>query len=318
MTENNNIQEFSNQIKAEAIRLGFAACGISKADYLPDDAKKLKNYLSHNYQGKMSYMANYFDKRCNPQLLVDNAKSVISVLFNYYTAKKQKDEEAPIVSKYAYGRDYHYPIKEKLNKLLSFIKSINPNINGRAFIDSAPVLERAWAKKSGLGWIGKNGLLINKDIGSFVFIAELIIDATLVYDTPINEYCGTCTRCIDACPTNAIIDNKIVDARKCISYLTIELKGEIPDEFTGKFKNRVFGCDICQDVCPHNRKAKEHNHEELLPLSKLLEIKKHDWYSMEKTEFNKLFKYSAIKRTGFKGIKRNLNFLLHDLDKENL
>ncbi len=308
MKAENNIQ-ISKKIKAEAQRLGFTACGISKAEELKEDALQLQNYLNQGYYGKMAYMANYFEKRVNPQLLVEGTKSVISVLFNYYTDKKQQDSEAPIISKYAYGKDYHYVIKQKLNKLLSFIKSLKPEVEGRAFVDSAPVLERAWAKKSGLGWIGKNGLLINKKAGSFVFIGELLVNIELEYDKPIKDYCGTCTKCIDACPTQAIIADKIIDARKCISYLTIELKGDIPEEFTGKFNNRVFGCDICQDVCPHNRKATPHNHEELFPLKGLLEMSKKEWYAMDKTFFNKMFKHSPVKRTGFKGISRNLKFI---------
>ncbi len=307
------IKELSNLIKTEAVRLGFAACGIAKAAYLEEDAQRLKTYLENNFNGKMSYMENHFDKRTNPQLLVEGAQSVISVLFNYFPNETQKDKQAPIVSKYAYGKDYHYVIKEKLNKLLAFIKQIEPKTEGRAFVDSAPVMERVWAKASGLGWIGKHGLLINKQIGSFVFIGELIVNIELSYDKPINEYCGTCTRCIDACPTNAIIADKIIDARKCISYLSIELKSEIPGEFKGKFQNRVFGCDICQDVCPHNSKAVAHNHEELKPIQGLLQMNKTDWYTMDKAYFNKIFKHSPLKRTGYKGIKRNLEFIANSL-----
>lgn len=296
-------------IKTEAIRLGFAACGISKADYLNEEAEHLQNYLDHKRQGKMAYLENHFDKRLDPRLLVENSKSVVSLLFNYYTDKKQAEPEAPIVSKYAYGKDYHYVIKEKLNKLFNFIKSLNDDVTGRVFVDSAPVMERVWAKKSGLGWIGKNGLLINKKIGSFVFISELIIDIELEYDKPINEYCGTCTRCIDACPTGAIIADKQIDGSKCISYLTIEMRGDIPEEFKDKFRNRVFGCDICQDVCPHNSKAEPHNHEGLKPIQGLLKMSKADWYAMDKPAFNQLFKYSPIKRTRYAGIKRNLDFI---------
>jgi len=304
-----NIQELSKLIKAEALRLGFAACGISKTGHLETNSKKLKEYLRKEYHGKMTYMENHFEKRVNPQLLVEGSQSVISVLLNYYTDKKQVDPQAPIISKYAYGKDYHYVIKNKLNKLLDYIKTLKPETEGRAFVDSAPVLERAWAQKSGLGWIGKHGLLINKKIGSFVFIGELIVNIELETDKPIKEYCGTCTRCVDACPTKAIVADKVVNGSKCISYLTIELKGNIPDEFTGKLQNRVFGCDICQDVCPHNSKAVNHLHEELKPLPGLLEMNKADWYNMDKPAFNKIFKYSPVKRTGFKGIRRNLEFL---------
>ena len=296
-------------IKAEAKRLGFVACGISKAGFLAEDALKLKEYLKKGFHAKMSYMENHYDKRLNPELLVDNAKSVISVLLNYYTEKKQSDPEAPIISKYAYGKDYHYVIKQKLNKLLEYIKKIQPEAEGRAFVDSAPVLERAWAKKSGLGWIGKHGLLINKQIGSFVFIGELIINLPLDYDQATKEYCGTCTRCIDACPTNAIVKDKVVDGSKCISYLTIELKDDIPEEFRGKLKNRVFGCDICQDVCPHNKKAINHLHQELNPIEELLEMSKSEWYSMDKQKFKKLFKHSPLKRAGYNKLKSNLDFI---------
>lgn len=309
MTDKETIKKISSLIKAEAIRLGFAACGIAKAKYLKDDAQRLENYLNNKFNGKMSYMANHFEKRTNPQLLVEGAHSVISVLFNYFPEKTQIDKQAPVVSKYAYGKDYHYVIKEKLNKLLAYIKKIEPLTEGRAFVDSAPVMERAWAREAGLGWIGKHGLLINKQIGSFVFIGELIVNIELSYDSPIKEYCGNCTRCIDACPTNAIIADKTLDARKCISYLSIELKGEIPEEFKGKFQNRVFGCDICQDICPHNSKAVPHSHEELKPIQGLLEMRKTEWYSMDKSFFNHMFKHSPLKRTGFKGIKRNLDFI---------
>ncbi|RLD77678.1 MAG: tRNA epoxyqueuosine(34) reductase QueG, partial [Bacteroidetes bacterium] len=281
----------------------------SKADYLSEDAEHLKNYLNNKRQGKMAYLENHFDKRLDPRLLVDDAKSVISVLFNYYSDDKQIDPDAPIISKYAFGKDYHYVIKEKLNQLFDFIKIQDKNLTGRVFVDSAPILERAWAKKSGLGWIGKNGMLINKQIGSFVFIAELIVNLELECDTPINEYCGKCTLCIDACPTNAIIADKVIDGSKCISYLTIEMRGEIPSEFEGKLQDRIFGCDICQDVCPHNSKAKPHEHTGLKPIQKLLEMNKKDWEELDKLQFNKLFKFSPLKRTRFEGLKRNLDFI---------
>lgn len=304
-----NTKQLSEKIKTEAIRLGFAACGISKADYLEEDAQRLKNYLEKKYHAKMGYMANHFDKRTNPRLLVEGANSVISVLLNYYPSKTQDDTEVPIISKYAYGKDYHYVIKKKLNDLLAFIKNIEPETEGRAFVDSAPVMERAWARKAGLGWIGKHGLLINKHIGSFVFIGELIINTRLEYDTPINEYCGTCTRCIDACPTGAIIADKVIDAQKCISYLTIELKENIPVEFKGKLQNRIFGCDICQDVCPHNRKSQAHAHEELKPIQGLLAMREMDWLSLDKAAFNKMFKHSPLKRTGYKKIINNIKLI---------
>ena len=301
--------ELSNKIKSEAKRLGFIECGISKVSFLKDEKQALQNYLDKNYHGKMKYLENHFDKRLNPALIVDNAKSVISVLLNYYTDEKQKDPNTPIISKYAFGEDYHFIIKDKLNKLLEFVKAQIPDATGRAFTDSAPILDKTWAVKSGLGWIGKNGNLINKKHGSFFFIGELIVDIELDYDTEIKDYCGTCTKCIDACPTNAIVAPKIVNGSKCISYLTIELKGEIPEEFAGKLENRLFGCDICQDVCPFNSKAKEHNEERLKPIQALLEMNKKDWYNIDNLEFNKILKNSAIKRAGLKKIKNTLKFL---------
>ena len=248
----------------------------------------------------MKYLENHFDKRLNPALIVDNAKSVISVILNYNTNKKQKDLNAPIISKYALGEDYHFIIKDKLNKLLEFIKSQKPETKGRGFTDSAPVLDKAWAVKSGLGWIGKNGNLINKNHGSFVFIGELIVDIDLNYDTEIKDSCGNCTKCIDACPTKAIVSPKVVNGSKCISYLTIELKDEIPEEYVNKLENRLFGCDICQDVCPFNKKAIEHKEDRLKPIQRLLEMNKDDWYDIDNLEFNVIFENSPIKRASLK------------------
>ncbi|MBN1252207.1 MAG: tRNA epoxyqueuosine(34) reductase QueG [Bacteroidales bacterium] len=301
--------ELSKKIKSEAKSLGFLECGISKVEFLKSEEKYLKNYLENGFHGKMKYLENHFEKRLNPSLLVDNAKSVISVLLNYYTDEKQIDNEAPIISKYAFAQDYHQIIKEKLQQLLDFIKSETEIKNARAFVDSAPVLDKTWAVKSGLGWIGKNGNLINKNHGSFFFIGELIVDIELEYDKEIKEYCGTCTKCIDACPTNAIVAPKIINGSKCISYLTIELKDEISDEFIGKLENRLFGCDICQDVCPFNKKSKQHNEEKLKPILALLEMTKSDWQNIDNELFNSIFKKSAIKRAGFKKIKSTLKFL---------
>jgi epoxyqueuosine reductase len=305
-----NVSIDSQLIKAEAMRLGFDQCGISKADFLEEEAPRLEQWLKNNHHGSMGYMENYFDKRLDPRLLVDGAKSVISLSLNYFPASGQTDTEAPKISKYAYGKDYHVVIKEKLSQLLEFIKENIAEVNGRAFTDSAPVLDRAWAKKSGLGWVGKNSNLIAKKSGSFFFLAELIIDLELEYDHLIQtDHCGTCTRCIDACPTDAIISPAIVDANKCISYLTIELKEEIPNHFLGKMENWMFGCDICQDVCPWNRFSVPNQVEEFKPNPALLEMKKTDWEDVTQEVFSTIFKNSAVKRTKFKGLSRNINFL---------
>jgi len=302
-----------NKIKDKAKELGFLACGIAKAEKLQSDEKPLEEYLKKGFHGKMKYMENHFKKRLDPTLLEEGAKSVISLLYNYYTPEKQQDTEAPIVSKYAYGKDYHLVIREKLNLLLEFIQTNFGDVKGRGFVDSAPVLERAWAQKAGLGWIGKNGNLLNKQLGSFFFISELIIDLELSYDNEITQnHCGECTRCIDSCPTQAIIQPGTVDGSNCISYLTIELKDEIPDEFKGKMQNRVFGCDICQDVCPFNKKrATMHNEKQFEPKPELLQLTKKDWYNLSQEQFSFLFKDSAVKRTKYKGLMRNLKFIKH-------
>lgn len=286
------------------------ACGISKAEHLKNEQQGLTVYLQNGFHGQMNYMENHFDKRLNPQLLEEGAKSVISVLYNYYPDQKQTDPDAPIISKYAYGKDYHLVIKDKLKQLFEYIQSIGDNVKGRFFVDSAPILERAWAKKSGLGWIGKNGLLLNKQLGSFFFIAELLIDLELDYEqVEAKNYCGKCTRCIEACPTNAIVSPGIVDARKCISYLTIEFKENIPSEFKSKMKNRVFGCDICQDVCPFNKKSKAHNEPEFILSIELKNLTKDEWYSLDEEKFNELFKNTAVQRTKYIGLKRNIDFI---------
>ena len=299
---------YSSIIKQEAKRLGFDFCGISKAEFLEEEAPRLEAWLNSKMHGKMEYMENHFDKRLNPTLLVDDAKSVVSLLYNYFPDQTQIDN-APKISKYAYGYDYHDVIKEKLKEFLNTLKEKIGDVNGRAFVDSAPVLDKAWAKKSGLGWIGKNANLINKQNGSFFFIAELIIDIELEYDGPIQDYCGTCTKCIDACPTGAIVEPFIVDGSKCISYLTIELKEAIPSEFKNKMDNWAFGCDVCQDVCPWNRFSMPHNDPQFTNQTGLLNLSDNEWHELTEETFNSVFKHSAVKRTKYKGLKRNLEFI---------
>lgn len=302
------IQQRSNLIKSEATRLGFLSCGISKAAFLEGEAPRLENWLSKNHQGQMSYMENNFDKRLNPTLLVDDAKSVISLLLNYYPSEIQNKESYKI-SKYAYGQDYHFVIKDKLKELLNFIQTEIGDVSGRAFVDSAPVLDKAWAAKSGLGWIGKNSNLITQKVGSFYFIAELIIDLELDYDNPTTDHCGTCTACIDSCPTEAIVAPYIVDGSKCISYFTIELKDNLPEEMKGKFNDWMFGCDVCQDVCPWNRFSKAHSEPLFSANKEVLSFSKKDWEEITEDTFKKVFKNSAVKRTKLDGLKRNINFI---------
>lgn len=297
-------------IRQKATELGFFYCGVSKADFLSEEAPHLEKWLNEGRHGKMTYMENHFDKRLDPRLLVDGAKSVVSLLMNYYPAERQHDPQAPKISKYAYGKDYHFVIKERLKELLAFIREEIGEVEGRVFVDSAPVLDKAWAKKSGLGWIGKNGNLISPKHGSFFFIAELIIDLELEPDGPIKDYCGTCTRCIDACPTEAIVAPYVVDGSKCISYLTIELKDQLlPDAFQGKMDNWIFGCDVCQDVCPWNRFSTPHEEPDFLPNPDLLSLSKKEWIDLSEEVFQELFKKSAVKRTKFSGLQRNINFL---------
>ena len=303
-----NKLQYSSIIKQEAKRLGFDFCGISKAEFLEEEAPRLEAWLNSKMHGKMEYMENHFDKRLNPTLLVDDAKSVVSLLYNYYPEQTQ-NTDAPKISKYAYGKDYHEVIKDKLNEFLNTLKEKIGDVNGRVFVDSAPVLDKAWAKKSGLGWIGKNANLINKQQGSFFFIAELIIDLDLEYDGPMQDYCGTCTRCIDACPTEAIVEPFIVDGSKCISYLTIELKDAIPNEFKNKMDNWAFGCDVCQDVCPWNRFSMPHNEIQFNNQTGLLNLTNDEWYEITEETFSVIFKNSALKRTKYKGLKRNLEFI---------
>ncbi|SMC34128.1 tRNA epoxyqueuosine(34) reductase QueG [Cellulophaga tyrosinoxydans] len=295
-------------IKNEAKRLGFMSCGISKADFLEKEAPRLERWLNNNMNGEMHYMENHFDKRLDPRLLVPGAKSVISLLLNYYPEEKQIDTTYKI-SKYAYGQDYHHVIKGKLKMLQEFISQEIGEVDGRAFVDSAPVLDKAWAAKSGLGWIGKHSNLLTQQAGSFYFIAELIVDLDLEYDNPVTDHCGTCTACIDSCPTQAITEPYVVDGSKCISYFTIELKKEIPTEFQGKFDDWAFGCDVCQDVCPWNRFSKSHNEPLFNPHPELLSMTKKDWEEITDEVFKKVFQKSAVKRTKFEGLKRNINFL---------
>ena len=304
----NNKEKYTQLIKAESKRLGFLSCGISKAGFLEEEAPRLETWLNQNMQGQMSYMENHFDKRLNPTLLVDDAKSVISLLLNYYPSEIQNQDSYKI-SKYAYGQDYHHVIKEKLKELLHFIQTEIGEVSGRAFVDSAPVLDKAWAAKSGLGWVGKNSNLITQKVGSFYFIAELIIDLELDYDTPTTDHCGSCTACLDACPTDAIVAPYVVDGSKCISYFTIELKDNLPQEMKGKFDDWMFGCDICQDVCPWNRFSKPHNEPLFQANSDILNFSKSDWEEITVDTFQKVFKNSAVKRTKYEGLLRNIDFL---------
>ncbi|MBA2249116.1 MAG: tRNA epoxyqueuosine(34) reductase QueG [Chitinophagaceae bacterium] len=298
-------------IKSTATSLGFDYCGIAKAEKLENDARRLESWLNKGYQGKMQYMENYFDLRIDPCKLVPGARSVITLLLNYFPSQKQPDIDEPIISKYAYGRDYHEVIKEKLKIFLAMIKENIGEIHGRGFADSAPVLEKSWAQKSGLGWVAKNGNLITKKNGSFFFIATLIVDLELNYDDAfVNDYCGSCRRCIDACPTGAILEEKIIDGSKCISYFTIELKDMlIPGEMKGKFENRLFGCDVCQDVCPWNRFSKPTHETAFTPLSQILNFTTSDWEELTEETFKIIFKDSPLKRSKFEGIRRNLEFI---------
>ncbi|MGG7033996.1 MAG: tRNA epoxyqueuosine(34) reductase QueG [Flavobacterium sp.] len=304
----NNKEKYSAFIKSEAKRLGFLSCGISKAGFLETEAPHLESYLKNHFQGEMSYLENHFDKRLDPTLLVDDAKSVISLILNYYPSETQIEDTYKI-SKYAYGQDYHYVIKDKLKELLFSIQSTIGEVSGRAFVDSAPVLDKAWAAKSGLGWVGKNGNLISKQNGSFFFVAELIVDLDLEYDFATTDHCGTCTACLDACPTQAIVSPYVVDGSKCISYFTIELKEQLPVEMKGKFADWIFGCDVCQDVCPWNRFSKPHQEPLFNPNKDLLSFSKKEWQEITEETFKIVFKNSAVKRTKWSGLKRNIDFL---------
>jgi epoxyqueuosine reductase len=301
-------EKYTNLIKTEAKRLGFLSCGISKAEFLEEEAPRLEKWLNNNMHGEMQYMENYFDKRLDPTKLVESSKSVISLLLNYFPQEEQNKNSFKL-SKYAYGTDYHFVIKDKLKQLLNFIQDEMGEVHGRAFVDSAPVLDKAWAAKSGLGWIGKHSNLLTQQVGSFYFIAELIVDLELEYDLPITDHCGTCTACIDACPTQAITEPYVVDGSKCISYFTIELKENIPTEFKGQLDDWMFGCDICQDVCPWNRFSKPHNEPLFNPHPELLSMTKSDWSEITEEVFSTIFKKSAVKRTKFSGLIRNIQFL---------
>lgn len=300
---------YTELIKTEARRLGFLSCGISKAGFLEEEAPRLEKWLKDNMYGEMRYMENHFDKRLDPTKLVEGSKSVISLIYNYYTDQKQHDPDAPKISKYAYGTDYHVVLKGKLKELLAIIREEIGDVHGRAFVDSAPVLDKTWAVKSGLGWMGKHSNVLTQRVGSFYFIAELIIDLELDYDQPVTDHCGSCTACIDACPTEAITEPYVVDGSKCISYFTIELKDNIPESYQGKFDNWMFGCDICQDVCPWNRFSKTHQEPLFNPRAELLSMSKAEWEEITKDVFDELFRRSAVKRTKFEGLKRNISFL---------
>ena len=297
-------------IKKKAVELGFSSCGISQARFLKEEEKKFEDWLNHGYHGSMDYLNKNFDKRLDPRKLVHGSKSVISLTYNYYPPKKLVGKNNFIISKYAYGKDYHKILKKKLRKLFFFMKENIGNIEGRVFVDSAPVHERAWAKLSGLGWIGKNSLLINKKMGSYFFIAEIISDLDLEYDSPVSDMCGKCTRCIDACPTDAITKAQVIDAQKCISYLTIENKKKIPKELQKNMNGYIFGCDICQEVCPWNRFSKPHNEESFLPNKEIKKYRKKDWIELTEETFNVIFKGSAVKRAKYSGLKRNIKTYL--------
>ena len=303
------IQQQTQFIKSKAKSLGFSYCGIARAEFLKDEAPHLEEWLARGYQGKMSYLENYFDKRLDPTLLVPEAKSVISLIYNYFPKKDLARENELKVAKYAYGEDYHLVVKDKLKILLEGIRKEIGHVGGRAFVDSAPVMERAWAKRAGLGWIGKNSLLLNREMGSFFFLAELIIDLELEYDGPVKDYCGTCTACMDACPTDAIAEPFVVDGSKCISYFTIELKEEIPAEVKGKFENWIFGCDICQDVCPWNRFAKPHEEARFNPSAQMENFSKQEWVELTAEVFELVFKNSPLQRPKISGLKRNIKFV---------
>ncbi|NOT51741.1 MAG: tRNA epoxyqueuosine(34) reductase QueG [Chitinophagaceae bacterium] len=304
------LQQHTAFIKKTAAALGFEHCGIARAEKLDEDARRLEQWLQQGMQGTMQYMEKYFDMRVDPQKLVPGAKSVITLLKNYFPSQQQQ-ADVPKISKYAFGKDYHEVIRKKLNALINIIKEQIGDIHGRGFVDSAPVLERTWAQRSGLGWVGKNGNLINKQSGSFYFIATLITDLALEYDDPFaKDHCGTCTRCIDACPTDAILPDKVVDGSKCISYFTIELKEMlIPTEMKGKFDNWMFGCDTCQDVCPWNRFSHPHQEKEFTPIPEILDLSANEWKIMTEENFKKIFNDSPLRRTRFKGIQRNLKFI---------
>lgn len=304
-----NLSEYSILIKEYARELGFGACGFSKAEMLHRDREFLRKWLDNGLNAAMQYMDNHFEKRVDPTKLVEGAKSVISVVYNYFPQRQQEHAEAPVLSKYAYGIDYHFVLKEKLKNLLNYIQENIQQVDGRVFVDSAPVLDRAWAARSGIGWIGKNTNLIVPKLGSFVFIGEIILDLELEYDKPIEDRCGSCTKCISACPTNALVMPYTLDSNRCISFLTIENKGEIPEKYKGKFQNRVYGCDICQDVCPWNSNHAPTDEDAFKPHPKLLDLHNQDWNELDEETYREVFKKSAVKRAKFGGLRRNIDFL---------
>ncbi|MCC5931798.1 MAG: tRNA epoxyqueuosine(34) reductase QueG [Cyclobacteriaceae bacterium] len=308
MKHQDKLRHNTEKVKALARQAGFAYCGISKAGFLDEEAKKLEDWLKYGMHGNMQYMENHFDKRLDPRALVPGAKSVISLIYNYAPKEVIFHSDSFQIARYAYGRDYHFVIKEKLQNLFEKLKAEMGQIEGRVFTDSAPVMERTWAAKSGIGWQGKNSLLLNRSLGSYFFLAEIICDLELEADGPIKDYCGSCTKCMDACPTDAIPLPGLVDGSKCISYFTIEHKGEIPDEFAGKLNNWIFGCDICQEVCPWNRFSKAHNEPDFYPSDELKGMKQNDWIELTEASFRSLFKKSAVKRTKYEGLMRNIRF----------
>jgi epoxyqueuosine reductase len=305
----NNAEKYTKLIKQKAEKFGFQNCGISKADFLEEEAKPLENWLKNNFHGEMNYMENYFDKRLDPRLLVEGSKSVISLSYNYFPEEKISILDNFKISKYAYAEDYHEVIKEILREIISELQTEIGEFSFRVFVDSAPVLERAWAKKSGIGWVGKNANIITKQSGSFFFLAEIICDLELLPDSATTDHCGTCRKCIDACPTDAIVNEKIIDGSKCISYATIELKNEIPDSFKDKMEDWMFGCDICQDVCPWNRFSKPNQQPKFQPNDYLRNFGKNEWKELTQELFSEVFRKSPVKRTKFAGLKRNIEFL---------
>lgn len=299
--------ELTKLIKAKAVELGFDYCGIAKADYLEEEAPRLKKWLNQGLNGEMAYLGNTYEKLVDPRRVVDGAKSVICLAQSYFTNKHQSDSKAPRICKYAYGKDHHRVLRDRLELLLKYIREAMGEVNGKTFVDSELLMEKAWGARAGLGWIGKHGILINREIGSFLFLSELVVDQELEYDSPIDDRCANCRLCIDACPNGAIVSDRVIDARKCIAYLTIELKGELPQESFAKLHGRAFGCDICQDVCPWNREAKEHHELLFEPQQALLEMTAAAWYEMTPETFKRLFQDTAIARTGYSRLKRNID-----------